>query len=58
MNVGTLGDEPGLQSREVVGMDDIRPRGGGLDIAWDVDERVHRDRAAARMIVQCPSFGL
>jgi hypothetical protein len=57
MNVGTLGDEPGLQSREVVGMDDIRPRRGDTDIAWDVDERVHPDRAA-RMIVQCPPFGL
>ena len=57
-NVGTLDDEPALRSREVVGMDDIRPRRGDPDIAWDVHARVHRELAAARMIVQCLPFGL
>jgi hypothetical protein len=53
-----VGDEPGLRSREIVGVDDIRPRRGDADIAWDVHARVHPEFAAARMIVQCPPFGL
>jgi hypothetical protein len=39
-------------------MDDIRPRRGDADIAWDVHARVHPEFAAARMIAQCPPFGL
>jgi hypothetical protein len=47
-----------LRSREFVGMNDIRPRRGDPDIAWDVHARVHPELAAARLIVQCLLFGL
>jgi len=46
-----------LRSREFVGMNDIRPRRGDPDIAWDVHARVHPELAAARLIVQCLLFG-
>src|SRR6516164_9410442 len=52
-NVGALGDEPGLQPPNIVGVDDIGPRCGDPNIARDVDDRVHAELAAARMIVQC-----
>jgi hypothetical protein len=57
-DVGAVGDEPGLQPRDVVGVDDIRPCRRDSGIARDVDDRLHAKLAAARMIVQCPPFGL
>jgi hypothetical protein len=53
-----VNDEPGLRWREVVGTDDIRPRCGDADIAWDVHARVQPEFKAAPMIVQCPLFDL
>ena len=57
-DVGALGDDPGLQPRDVIAMDDIRPCRGDPDIAGDVDHRLHAELVAARMIVQRSPFGL
>jgi len=57
-DVGALSDDPGLQSRNIAGMDDIWACRRDPDIAWDVDHRIHAELAAARVVDQCPPFGL